>query len=213
MCVCIFCSSCSCWQSLSLFFSRSLKRGVAGLIYHLFTFNVCKYPNGTSYYCGCFILMLRFSVFEPYLILLFPPVKSVHTRNNQLLNNVEFIPVRLWFVVRCSSACRTFTPTADKGSRLAGRSWLAAAFKLMNCLFTITTITTHEENVLFCVTRIRVWLICRSSEILFHFVSKWIKICELKLCLFCLSVNLRVDAPMWMRCVSNHLSLSLDTLN
>lgn len=89
--------------------------------------------------------------------------------------------VLLWFVVSCSSVCRTFTPTANKGSHLAGQSWLAAAFKLMNCLFTITTITTHEENVLFCVTRIRVWLICRSSEILFHFVSKWIKICELKI--------------------------------
>lgn len=121
--------------------------------------------------------------------------------------------VLLWFVVSCSSVCRTFTPTANKGSRLAGQSWLAAAFKLMNCLFTITTITTHEENVLFCVTRIRVWLICRSSEILFHFVSTWIKICELKLCLFCLSVNRRVDAHMRMRCVYNNLSLPLDTLN
>lgn len=97
--------------------------------------------------------------------------------------------VLLWLVVSCSCVCRTFTPTANNGWRLAGQSWLAAAFKLMNCLFTITTITTHEEDVLFCVTRIRVWLICRSSEILFHFVSKWIKICELKLCLFCLSVN------------------------
>lgn len=104
--------------------------------------------------------------------------------------------VLLWLVVSCSCVCRTFTPTANNGWRLAGQSWLAAAFKLMNCLFTITTITTHEEDVLFCVTRIRVWLICRSSEILFHFVSKWIKICELKLCLFCLSVNLRVDAHM-----------------
>lgn len=104
--------------------------------------------------------------------------------------------VLLWFVVSCSCVCRTFTPTASNGWRLAGQSWLAAAFKLMNCLFTITTITTHEEDVLFCVTRIRVWLICRSSEILFYFVSKWIKICELKLCLFCLSVNLRVDAHM-----------------
>lgn len=102
----------------------------------------------------------------------------------------------LWFVVSCSCLCRTFTPTANNGSRLAGQSWLAAAFKLMNCLFTITTITTHEENVLFCVTRIRVWLICRSSEILFHLVSKWIKICELKLYLFCLSVNLCGDARM-----------------
>lgn len=124
----------------------------------------------------------------------------------------------LWFVVSCSCVCRTFTPAANNGSPLAGQSWLAAVFKLMNCLFAITTITTHEENVLFCVTRIRVWLICRSSEILFLLVSKWIKICELKLCLFCLSVNLRVGVHMpnavkglclcWSFLTFEHLELS-----
>lgn len=67
-------------------------------------------------------------------------------------------------------------------------------FKLMNCLFIITPITTHEENVLLCVTRIRVWLIRRSSEILFHLVLTWIKICEMKIGLLCLSVNVCVDA-------------------
>lgn len=107
----------------------------------------------------------------------------------------------LWFVVSCRSVCRTSTPTANNRRRLAGQSWLADAFKAMNCLFTITSITTHEENVLLCVTRIRVWLICRSSEILFHLVSKWIKICELKRCLFCLSVNFLACRTLWMSCV------------
>lgn len=120
----------------------------------------------------------------------------------------SFFHTLLWFVVSCRCVRRTFTPTANNGRRLAGQSWLAAAFKLMNCLFTITTITTHEENALFCVTRIRVWLICRSSEILFHLVSKWIKICELKLCLFCLSCR-----TLRMGCVFIGLSSPLNSSN
>lgn len=86
--------------------------------------------------------------------------------------------VLLWLVVSCAEPSHQ-QMTMDH-VWLDSPDWLLRS-KLMNCLFTITTITTHEENVLFCVTRIRVWLICRSSEILFHFVSKWIKVCELKL--------------------------------
>lgn len=99
--------------------------------------------------------------------------------------------VLLWFVASCSCVC---TLTMD-------RVWLRSPDWLLRLswwtAFLLSQQSLHMKKMCFSVWRESGFdSFAGPVKSLFHLVSKWIKICELKLCLFCLSVNLYVDAPV-----------------